>query len=122
MNYKIAMAFLIAVCFSADPIEGLAETPNLSGVWESSVMFSDIVAQVEQNGETISGVVYIHGAYGKIITYHISGTVKDGFISAAHYQGHRFLGQLQPDGQVSGRIITASGKSVALIAHRRKSP
>ena len=108
----LALAVVAALLAGARP--GLARGVDLSGHWETRVFLHKITARVEQNGEALKGVVYVHGFDGKKDSYHFKGTCRDGHIEAAHRQGHRFEGTVTPDGGIRGILTTRMGKKLSL--------
>ncbi len=91
---------------------------DISGSWEANVMGSAVKALVQQNGRSISGVAYIYSPFGKKDTYHFSGHVDNGRITARHHSGHTFRGAVKSNGRIVGNLNTKNGFRLGLTAHR----
>lgn len=93
---------------------------NFSGKWHASAMGARIEATVEQHGDSVEGVAYVHSPVGrKKDTFHFKGNVSGATINAAHYRGHRFVGTLQTPNKINGVITTREGQSMPVQLTRR---
>ena len=88
-------------------------------VWESSFLKYRAVAYMEEEDGKVWGVLYFHQPFGKMDTYHFTGTVKDGHIEASHYTGHHFEGTMVNEDEVVGVVTHRRGYSMKVTAHRR---
>jgi hypothetical protein len=91
---------------------------NIAGNWESRVMGSLIQAQIDQNGNQLSGVAYVYGPLGQKDTYHFTGKIDGATVFASHHSGHQFSGNLT-GGHLVGVLKTRDGRQVAIDALRR---
>lgn len=92
---------------------------GVSGNWEASVMGSKIKAQVQQEGQSIQGVAHVYTLLGTKDTYHFTGNVHKGKVSAGHYSGHVFSGNLTREGRLVGVLKTKGGKRISVSAVRK---
>lgn len=85
---------------------------HLSGKWEATYRGVQITLDVSQTGTSLSGVLKVHGPFGKESTYHFTGTAGyDGSIRVAHHSGHAFEGRATDDGRLVGTLTTRFGTS-----------
>lgn len=89
-------------------------------IWESRYLFARTVAHINKDKDRIWGVLYLHGLFGEVNTYHFKGTVVDGRIDAAHYRGHRFKGRVVSQDKVVGVLTTKSGMKFKVTSRRRQ--
>ena len=92
---------------------------NVSGTWHASHMGAAMEVTINQNGHVISGVAHVHNPSGKTDTYHFTGGVEGNRITAAHYSGHRFEGNINSSGQLVGVVRTKHGNKFSFVASRR---
>ncbi len=89
-------------------------------VWESKYLFAKSVAHINKDKDKIWGVIYLHGVFGEVNTYHFKGTVVDGKIKAAHYRGHKFEGRMVSRDKVVGVVTSKKGMKFKITSRRRK--
>lgn len=82
---------------------------NLSGNWQAVVHGLVIKATMNQHGDAIDGVAYVHSLGGKKDTFHFKGNVSGAKIQVAHHSGHRFSGTVTGDGRIKGVLTTKQG-------------
>ena len=92
---------------------------NASGNWEASVMGSKVKAQVHQDGNSLQGVARVYNLFGGKDTYHFTGNIDQGRITAGHSSGHLFSGAITPDGRLVGTLKTRGGNRLAVNAVRK---
>jgi hypothetical protein len=92
---------------------------NVSGNWEASVMGSKVKAQVHQEGNVVQGVARVYNLIGGKDTYHFTGNIDRGRITAGHNSGHVFSGNVTPDGRLVGTLKTRGGNLLAVNAVRK---
>lgn len=111
-NVVVLLLVLAAVCpvFAAD---GCLE------VWQARYLFNKISAQVHRDGNAISGIVTIQPLSGDTLTYHFSGTMRNGVIQASHRDGHVFRGHLVSQGVIEGTLTTKNGTPITLQIQKR---
>ena len=109
MKTKGRLLAVLALCLGLALTAGPASAMyDCTGIWEAEHIFSDIEIHVSQDGDRIEGVVYVHGMFGGVDTYHYTGHVyEDGRIEASHHSGHTFEGHILADGQGEGTLTTA---------------
>jgi hypothetical protein len=90
-----------------------------SGNWEASVMGSQVKAQVHQEGNVLQGVARVYNMFGKKDTYHFTGNIDNGRITAGHSSGHVFSGAITRDGHLVGTLRTRGGTQLAVNAVRK---
>lgn len=91
---------------------------NLSGNWSAGVMGSKVNAQINQKGNVLSGVAFVYSPGGAKNTYHFSGSMAGTSVSVSHTSGHRFKGNVTPDGRLVGTLTTKNGYQVPVDASR----
>jgi hypothetical protein len=89
-------------------------------IWESQYLFTRSEAHINKDKDKIWGVLYLHGLFGKVDTYHFKGTLVDGKIKAAHYRGHKFEGRMVSRDKVVGVLTSRQGMKFNVTSHRRK--
>jgi hypothetical protein len=100
-------------------LPALGSSWNASGRWEAQTMGANIKADIQQQGDQISGVAKVYTPMGKKVTYHFSGVMQGNHISAAHHTGHRFTGDMVSPGRIAGVLRTRDGHNVSITASRR---
>jgi Flp pilus assembly protein TadD len=88
---------------------------QLSGRWDTTYRGARITMDVSHAGTTLSGIMHIHGPFGKDDTYHFNGTVDyEGNIRAAHHSGHLFEGRIGDNGRIAGVLTTKFGTTIPI--------
>lgn len=114
------LMFSLALVSVTGSAAGLAQS-DCAGLWRGDTLLATMEAHVEQDGERISGVVYVSSLW-ETNPYHFKGVVKDGVIEASHHSGHSFKGRIVEDGKVEGTVTTAKKKhKIELVAERVKA-
>ncbi|CAM2059551.1 hypothetical protein DSUL_30129 [Desulfovibrionales bacterium] len=95
---------------------------DLTGTWKSSYFFSQIVMDIKQTQELGPGyfnaVVQVYELTGNVITYHISGFIRNTIITAVHGSGATFVGNLTSPFDFSGTLTTVRNYTIPLRASR----
>ena len=112
----ILSATLLLVCMAV-PITCLAW--DLRGLWIARQMGVRLEATVEQNGNSVSGVAFVHSGGGKKDTYHFNGQIQGNKVTARHSDGHVFSGQVLNDAHVKGVLKTKGGYRIPVEATRQ---
>lgn len=120
VKVMLIMVSLTALFVLAPGIPVMGTPESKYEVWESSYLFSRIIAYVNQKENELSGVVYILGPFGKKDTYHFTGFVRKGRIEALHHSGHKFKGKVLSNEQVIGVITSKTGNRYKIKVQRRK--
>lgn len=90
-----------------------------SKVWESRYLFAEAIAEIEQNGQAIRGVLLLKQPFCEAWSYHFAGTITDGAVEAFHHSGHYFAGKLVNDREITGILTTKTGTRLTITARRR---
>lgn len=93
---------------------------NLEGQWVANQMGARLEAVIEQAGNEISGVAYLHNPSGKVDTYHFKGVIQGNKVKAGHYSGHTFSGQILDENNLKGVVRTKKGYKVSVLAKRHQ--
>lgn len=93
---------------------------NLEGQWVANQMGARLEATIQQAGNEISGVAYLHNPSGKVDTYHFKGMINGNKVSAGHYSGHTFSGQVLDENSIKGVVRTKKGHKVSVLAKRHQ--
>ena len=117
LKARIVAFFILLGGLGGCPVAG-AET-SISEVWEASYLFATVVANVRQEGDKLKGVAWVHGLGDEVMTYHFTGTVREGKIQASHYTGHAFRGEMVSGRKAVGVLTTSKGWSFQVEAKRR---
>jgi hypothetical protein len=88
-------------------------------VWESWYLCARATAEIKRSGSVIQGVLSVIQPFQDVWTYHFTGAIADDTVEASHYSGHRFVGKLVNEGEVSGVLTTRTGMSFTITARRR---
>lgn len=100
--------------------------PSLTGVWEGSVLFSTVraelvqeTAMVNEQAYPFSGVVTMQSGSEKAV-YHVFGFVSPDTVAGMHPpSGAQFLGSLFSPDELRGIITLKSGQQISLTAFRK---
>lgn len=114
---RILPLSVVLIAFIMSPAWGAGL--NASGNWEASVLGSKVKAQVRQEGASLQGVAFVYNMFGKKDTYHFTGNIDRGRITAGHSSGHVFSGAVTPDGRLVGTLKTKGGNTLAVNAVRK---
>ncbi len=88
---------------------------QLSGKWEATYRGARITLEISHSGTDLSGIMKIHGPFGRDHTYHFRGTMGyDGTIRATHFSGHRFEGRITDTGSIVGTVTTKFGTTIPI--------
>ena len=112
-----ALTLILSVCAvgSAKP----ADAPqDMTGLWEAEFFGNRVECHLEQRGQFLYGVAYVHTRAGERNAYHLGGIVDNGRIRAQHGSGNYFEGSLQSEGTVAGTFFFKDGPSVPMQAQR----
>jgi len=116
-----AMRILQTLCclfFLASPV--WAQGYDLTGEWRGKMYGSEIVAELVQNGNFMSGVVTVFAPFGGETIYHVQGAVFDnGHMYVLHGAGHVFEGDFTERNAIGGVLTLKGGRTVELRASRR---
>lgn len=116
---KAALLGVFAACFVIlCGVSPLRAADDYSGAWKIDHLFDTIIAHIEQDGDSLNGVLTVTGPFGKKDVYHFTGKCEAGRIEASHYSGHVFHGALQVSGKISGVLTTRTGLHVQITARR----
>lgn len=114
MNFKrVVTFFTLVTLLSAYHVFAA----NITGRWEASVMGHQVKAIAEQKGQKLSGVAYLYDPLGHKSTWHFNGTVNGSDVRAAHHSGHKFVGKIVANGEMSGILETSNGFHIPLDIH-----
>jgi hypothetical protein len=92
---------------------------NADGTWEARTMGAKIKADMQQQGDQITGVARVYPPAGKKVIYHFYGRVEGDRITASHPDGHAFRGKFVSPGRIAGSLTTKDGHSLSITASRR---
>ncbi|MFH1090412.1 MAG: hypothetical protein V1742_02465 [Pseudomonadota bacterium] len=121
MTVHINIAAWLLILFAASGLTAEGG-PDYSGRWEAKVFLAKVYADMEQRGDQIKGVAYVHQPWGKVDVYHFQGWVRNGQVTASHFTGHVFKGVVTPEGTVAGVLTTAKGYNLKVEASRSSGP
>ncbi len=119
---RIAALLFLMVFLPASAVSAVAQSAGVSGWWQGTLYGSSVVAEMEQDGQMLSGVVTVTGMGGQKDIYHVAGAVFDHKIYVLHGAGHVFEGEVANDRVISGVLTTAGGKRIVLHAERLAAP
>ncbi len=119
---RIAALFFLIVSVSASAVSVAAQDAAVSGWWQGSLYGSSVVAELEQDGQMLSGVVTVTGLGGQKDVYHVAGAVFGDTLYVLHGAGHVFEGQVAQGREIQGILTTAGGKRIVLKAERLAGP
>lgn len=119
---RIAALLFLMVFLPASAVSAVAQGAGVSGRWQGTLYGSSVVAEMEQDGQMLSGVVTVTGMGGQKDIYHVAGAVFDHKIYVLHGTGHVFEGEVENDRVISGVLTTAGGKRIVLHAERLAVP
>ncbi|MHC1745072.1 MAG: hypothetical protein AB9873_18870 [Syntrophobacteraceae bacterium] len=88
-------------------------------VWESWYLCARATAEIKRTGSVIQGVLSVRQPFQDDWIYHFTGSVAGDTVEASHYSGHRFVGKLVSEREVSGVVTTRTGISFTITATRR---
>lgn len=91
---------------------------DITGVWKSSYFLADIVGQVRQRKNAISGYVEVRQPFSKVDIYHFEGSVNGDKVKAAHHKGSTFEGRIVSADAIVGVVTTVKGSKLHLSAKR----
>ncbi len=111
------ITFLLPALLVALPL--MAAEPNVAGNWQANVFGSKVKANVEQSGASIRGVAHVYKLFGGKDTYHFTGGVDQGRVTASHPSGYVFTGTMLSANQVRGVLTLRDGKRIDILAKRR---
>ena len=90
-----------------------------SKVWESRYLFAEAIAEIEQNGQAIWGVLLLKQPFCEVWSFHFTGTIAADAVEASHHSGHHFVGKLVNDREITGILTTKTGMCLTITARRR---
>jgi len=115
------LLFLAAVVPAGVPAGAQASPqPDVTGLWVADFFGNRVECHLEQRGQFLYGVAYVHTRTGEKNTYHIAGLVLDNTIRAMHGSGNTFVGAVQGENTVAGTFAFKDGPSFAMQAERTK--
>lgn len=102
---------------------------SLTGVWEGTVLFASVRAELVQEPEMVNdqaypftGVVTMRSGSDKAV-YHVFGFVNDEAVAGMHPpSGAQFMGSLFSPDELRGTITLKSGQQITLTAFRKPGP
>ncbi len=100
------------VFLPASAVSAVAQGAGVSGRWQGTLYGSSVVAEMEQDGQMLSGVVTVTGLGGQKDIYHVAGAVfrpKD-LRPARH--GPCLRGRVENDRVISGVLPPRSKRNV----------
>jgi len=108
---------LCVLFFLISPV--FAQAYDLTGEWRGSMYGSDIVAELTQNGNFMSGVVTVYAPFGGATVYHVQGAVfENGHMYVLHGSGHVFEGDFTGRDAIGGVLTLVGGRKFELRAAR----
>ncbi len=114
---------LIALVMTVTSAGSATAELDMSGTWETHFFLAKAVAFVKQDGDSLSGVVYvIQKLTGSCDTYHFTGSIRQGVVEAAHHEGHSVCGWLVDSNQCTGLLTTQSKVQLKITALRCPNP
>ncbi len=123
----MAVRSLVAVLLLLMPCATLAHAQmksdakaqwNLSGTWEAEVMGSQIVLQMSQNENALSGVAHIYSSSGKRFTNNFSANINGSNISGAAGD-FIFFGNVISQNSATGVVRLKDGRQIPIRATRK---
>jgi hypothetical protein len=113
MRAIILSLALVLAAFSTS-----SASADLTGLWEAEFFGNRVECHLEQRGEFLYGVAYVHTRAGERNTYHIGGIVQNGRFRAVHGSGNYFEGSQQGENTAAGTFFFKDGPSFSLQAQR----
>ena len=113
---RIGLVWLVLVCCMFGPHITGAEA---SEIWESRYLLAEAVAEVEQTGQTVRGVLFVRQPLREVWIYHFTGTIEGDVLEASHHSGHRFVGKLVNEREITGVVTTRTGTRLTITARKR---
>ncbi len=104
-------AVWLAVAAQAAPLD-------LTGRWEAQVLGFPVTAEFTQDGKLLSGVLVLRDAAGQSSTYHLRGTIVDGFFAAVHGSGHMLRGTMRGPDEADGEFTPTGAPPLAIHLRR----
>lgn len=113
------LVFLAAILPAGVPAGAQASaSADVTGLWVADFFGNRVECHLEQRGQFLYGVAYVHTRTGEKNTYHIAGLVLDNAIRAMHGSGNTFVGAVQGENTVAGTFAFKDGPSFAMQAER----
>lgn len=91
---------------------------DLTGKWEAQGMGFPVTAEFTQKGKLLSGVLVLRDITGQSNTYHLSGTIVDGFFAAVHGSGHMLRGTMLGPNEADGEFTLKDAQPLPIHLRR----
>lgn len=113
---RICLVFVVLACCL---LQSQIRDAAASEIWESRYLLAEAVAEVEQTGQTVRGVLFVRQPLREVWIYHFTGTIEGDVLEASHHSGHRFVGKLVNEREITGVVTTRTGTRLTITARKR---